>query len=396
VAAHSDGSYQLDYPPLRLLAVALWARHEHVIRGEITGWEPGDRFNAPPLIVAAACDAVAAIGMFLLVRLWAKRWRAQRLGDDPASPPASEVAWICGLAAAALLWFNVSLLLDGYVWGQADGWLLPFFILAAYFASIQRWFWVGVFIGVGCLVKVQLLIVAPLFFLWPLFAGKPLASLRSLLGFALAAGLLLSPWLIHRDMSWYRISVPYGSRHFPQMTVDASNLPAIMSNKTYDWSLTDTIWNIHLARPHFAWAMTVRQFLIGIYTAAMLLSSLGAALHARRNSASILAALVAPWAVMFAVLPQMHPRYLVWAAALSAAMAGVSLGMTLLHLVVTALASEMLLRQLLLLNPTLAPRLSRALSGFHPHIAWAAMLCAAIFMYEALAFPLRRRKLTGR
>ena len=71
-------------------------------------------------------------------------------------------------------------------------------------------------------------------------------------------------------------------------------------------------------------------------------------------------------------------------------MAGVSLGMTLMHFVVTLLAVVMMLRRLLPLSAELAPKLQRALYGLHPHIAWAVLLCAAIFLYEALALPRKR------
>ncbi len=393
VVAHPDGDYGMDVAPLHLLVDALWARHAHVLHPDLDGWVPDYRFNAPLLMFTTACELMAAIGLFVLVRHWTRRSQAAELGLIYPSAPTSEIPWVCGLIAAALLWYNLALLLDGHVWGESDTWLLPFYIFAAWFGSIGRWFWAGVLVAMGCLFKAQLLFVVPLFVLWPLCAGRPLAALRALLGFAAVGAIFLSPWLIHRDMSWARVAIAYGLHRFPRMTIDASNLSAIMATKSYNWSLTDTVWDIRFSKPHVAYAMSVRAMLIAIYALCLLLSAAGAALHLRRNSSGVLAALVAPWAVLFAVLPQMQPRYFVWAAALSAAMAGVSLGMTLLHLVVTVLAAIMMLRQLLPLNPQLAPKLTAALSGLHPHIAWAVLLCAAIFLYEALALPRRRNAL---
>lgn len=388
--AHPDGDYQLDNPPLRLLTVALWARHQELVQHDVRSWDSSLKFNAPILGFTAACECVAAIALFLLVRIWKRRWMTVRVGVDPIMAAESERPWVLGLTAGILLWINAATLLDGYVWGQSDAWLLPFFLIAACFASTERWFWAGIACCIGCFFKAQLLLVAPLFFLWPLFGGKPLAALRALFGFAIAAALLLSPWLIHRDMSWYRIAVVYGMHRFPQMTLDASNLPAIMGNATYKWSLDDTVWNIRLSHPRFAYDLTVRGMLISIYALSLLMCSVGAAMHARRKSVGALAAMVAPWVLLFAIVPEMQPRYLMWAAALSAAMAGVSLGMTLMHLIVTALAVVMMLRRLLPLNPDFAPHLQRALYGLHPHIAWAVLLCAAIFLYEALALPRKR------
>ena len=96
--------------------------------------------------------------------------------------------------------------------------------------------------------------------------------------------------------------------------------------------------------------------------------------------------------MLFALLPQMHERYLLWAAAVIAVTVAVSFGWGLTYLVVTALSTSMILRLLLEFGQDRlqAPRLSRVLASMHPGAAWAVLLCAGIFLYFAIA-PHRRQ-----
>jgi len=77
------GDYNLDYPPLRLAVMTLWARHVQRLRPEMDGY-PADRVEdtalvqdedvaEPVLLFNAYCAAAAAVAMFLLVWLWVQR-----------------------------------------------------------------------------------------------------------------------------------------------------------------------------------------------------------------------------------------------------------------------------------------------------------------------------------
>jgi hypothetical protein len=88
--------------------------------------------------------------------------------------------------------------------------------------------------------------------------------------------------------------------------------------------------------------------------------------------------------VLFAVLGQMHERYLVWGAALTAAGVGVGLGMTLMHLVVSGLALGMMAHSQLGFDRGFAPEWHRFIAGMHPDAGWAVLLCAGIYLYMAL------------
>jgi hypothetical protein len=102
----------------------------------------------------------------------------------------------CGLVAATLVWLNPALILIGFGWPQWDGWVLPFFLIAAVLASINWWLLAGVMLGVGCMFKGQLLLIAPVLLLCPLFAGWPGRFFRIIAGWTAAAAIVLWPWLI--------------------------------------------------------------------------------------------------------------------------------------------------------------------------------------------------------
>ncbi|MGA2231130.1 MAG: hypothetical protein ABSH22_09560 [Tepidisphaeraceae bacterium] len=110
--------------------------------------------------------------------------------------PPIHRGWACGLVAALLLWFDPSVIVDSHVWPQWDVWMLPPFFLAALAATLDWWFVAGVIIGVGVMFKGQTLMLAPVLAIWPLFAGRFAALARLTTGFILAAGVILSPWLV--------------------------------------------------------------------------------------------------------------------------------------------------------------------------------------------------------
>jgi hypothetical protein len=110
--------------------------------------------------------------------------------------PAPFRAPACGLIAATLVWLNPALILEGFGFPQWDGWILPFFVIAAVLASINWWLSAGVVLGVGCMFKGQLLFLTPVLLLCPLFAGWPGRFLRIMAGWTAAAGIVLWPWLV--------------------------------------------------------------------------------------------------------------------------------------------------------------------------------------------------------
>ena len=377
----------------------------------------------------------------------------RRRGTPPLiveSSPVPTRAWVLGLIAAVLIWFCPAILYDAHVWPQWDVWLLPSFFFAAWLCSIEWWFAAGLLIPFGILMKGQLTMVTPIFVLWPLLEGKPMAAARFGLGFAVAAVAVLLPWLVngwvawvfvavttiasawllvflsrsvprianrrsiplwiaavfvvnvclaavifHGSMSWYKVSFDYPTRHFRIMAMgEADNLAALLGFPPFLWRLDEPMFTLHVPLIHSQRVITIKAVLIAIYSVCLLLCALGAASKSRRNDPAFVIALTAPWVVLFAVLPQMHERYLLWAAAVSATCIAVSIGWGLMHVVVTAISTSMILRMLLVLHPLLTPGLNKVLASLHPGVAWAVLLCAGIYLYAAVA-PHRRTRSNG-
>ena len=123
------------------------------------------------------------------------------------------------------------------------------------------------------------------------------------------------------SFAWLRIGFLYGSERYPYLFISSCyNLPSLLS----DWnlSLKTPFWSSQLGAFHFV--LTLQWTLRLIYLAALVLCALGAARHARSRDPRLLIAIAAPWLIMFALLAQMHERYLLWGAVLSAVALGVS------------------------------------------------------------------------
>jgi hypothetical protein len=112
---------------------------------------------------------------------------------------------IPGFIGAMMLWFSPAVHISAYGWPSSDIWIVPFFLWAVLLASLNWWFAAGLVVGVGTMLKGQQSIAAGLFLLWPLFMLQYGASLRWLAGFVLAAGVVVSPWLL-RDMTTHELN----------------------------------------------------------------------------------------------------------------------------------------------------------------------------------------------
>lgn len=412
IREHPDGQYDLDYTPARLLADALWVRHERLVYPHVREWQRPYGFTAPLLWFNTACELLAALGAFLLVRHWV--WRGtlprdvnpsrvgraapvrevqlpwdpqQRIVDAPTerqSFPVPARAWILGMIAALLIWFNPAILFDAHVYPQWEVWLLPSFFFAAWLASRGNWLLAGLVLPIGLLLKGQLSMVLPIFILWPLFGRQWKAALRLLIGFVIATVVLLSPWLIHLDFSWWKIGFIYPINHWQRMGGNTENVPALL--ESFGWSLMDPVFHV----PHWLHhkgEISVKRLMTIIYVICLLLSAWGIARKDRRNDPAFLIALATPWLLMFTLLGQMNDRYYLWGAAVTATTIAISLGWGLLHVLISAIATAMIVRTMLTWGQRTPdyPRLAHVLDGLHPGISWAVVLITAIFLYCALA-----------
>src|SRR6266536_2274127 len=176
-----EKDYGLDYPPLRLLVMAIWAKE---VRNQFPGVDNGHTKLINPLLkINLLCELLSAVAIFFLVRLCVQRCSRTTRASLLPGLPLRDRASICGLAAASVAWLEPSMILDAHGWPQWDVWILPFYLFAALAALKNRWFWCGCLLAAGAMFKGQLLFVAPFFVLWPLWQKRWISALRVLAGF---------------------------------------------------------------------------------------------------------------------------------------------------------------------------------------------------------------------
>lgn len=219
------------------------------------------------------------------------------------------------------------------------------------------------------------------------------AADRSLRAGLMAAGvagvLVLTTLAFDRTWSWYQVGYAFPQEHHRALAMGpASNLPALLM-RVYRLELHTPAAAIPVPWRDAAIELDLRDLLVCVYAATLALCAWGAARHDRRGSPGLLVALVAPWALMFALMPQMHERYLFWAAALGGVAIASSLGMTLMHLLIVLLSSVMIGHQLLNMNPRFLPEAHGIIGKTYPSIGWAVVLAALIYLYAALRVPSR-------
>src|SRR6266545_6260820 len=200
--------YGLDYPPLRLLVMAIWAKQ---VRNQFPGVDDGHPKLVNPLLkINLLCELLSAAAIFFLVRLCVQRSSRTTKSSLLPNLPLQDRASICGLAAASVAWLEPSMILDAHGWPQWDVWILPFYLFAAFAALKSRWFCCGCLVAAGAMLKGQLLFVAPFFVLWPLWQKRWTSTLRVLAGFAATSALIASPWLLRTPAAWITVAAVAG------------------------------------------------------------------------------------------------------------------------------------------------------------------------------------------
>ncbi|HSV15637.1 MAG TPA: hypothetical protein VLI90_15355, partial [Tepidisphaeraceae bacterium] len=231
---------------------------------------------------------------------------------------------------------------------------------------------------------------------------------------AVGAALPLCMSLFHGSTAWWDCGFHFGTVHWPYMTMGLTdNLPGILAHR-YGWTMEDLAAIVTTIPAHAVhhWPaepidVTIRQLLLAIYGTMLLLSGIGLGLHARRRDRRVLAALVTPWLMFFCFPPQIHERYLLFAAGAACLCAGVSVGMTLLGVFLSLVTFVMTLHCMMAnnggqQNPQFdqwlaqqfprffdsgdaAGKVFRFFEGTHPDLGWAVLLCGGIFLYFTLA-----------
>src|SRR5437667_6250026 len=408
--------------------MAVWAKH---VRSEFPEVDDGHpKLVSALLKINLLCELLSAVAIFFLVRLCLQRspWttRSRLLHGFWLKDRAS----ICALAAASVAWLEPSMILDAHGWPQWDVWILPFYLFAALAALKNRWFRCGCLLAAGAMFKGQLLFVAPFFVFWPLWQKRCTRALRMLAGFTAMTALMVSPWVLRTpaawiavvaiagisllapfhgripdrggwiagitgcgvfvigaltggSFAWLRLGFIYGSEHYPYLFISSCyNLPLLLSK--LGWSLKDPFWSAHFGSLDFH--LTLQWTLRLLYLGALAVCAHGAGRQVRDRDPRVLIAITAPWLLMFALLGQMHERYLVWGAVVSAVALGVSLRLSIIHFIISAASTAMIVHVMLIdkkLESTL-PAID-LLKHIRSYASVVVLACVAVYLWDALA-----------
>jgi hypothetical protein len=280
------------------------------------------------------------------------------------------------------------------------------------------------------MLKGQLLFVAPFFVLWPLWQKRWSGALQVLAGVAATSALIASPWLLrtgvawvavgaacavmllfcvryelpHRTawvagtiacavfvsgaftgggFAWLQIGFVYGSEHYPYLFISSCyNLASLLAE--FGLSLKDSLLSVHVGALHLH--LTMQWALRLIYLGVLALCALGVARHLRNRDPRALIAIAAPWLLMFALLGQMHERYLMWGAVVSAVALGVSVRLTIVHFIISIASATMIL-QVMLVDKKLQATLPaiNALKHIRPYGSIVVLGCVAVYLWDTLS-----------
>jgi hypothetical protein len=250
--------------------------------------------------------------------------------------------------------------------------LVGFAITTAFLASPWLLRNPAAWIAVGIVASVSLL-----FLLWdrPRHAGTWIAGLTAIAVFVVGA-------FDGGSFAWLQVGFLYGSEHYPYLFISSCyNLSSLLANS--GWELKDSFWSADFGSLHFD--LTLQWTLRLFYLGGLALCALGAARHVRNRDPRLLIAIVMPWLLMFALLGQMHERYLVWGAVISAVALGANVRLSVLHFIIS-LASLTMIVHVMLIDKKLDATLEAIefLNGLRPYASGLVLACVAVCLWDAL------------
>ncbi len=303
-------------------------------------------------------------------------------------PMAAVRFLIGGLAFAALMalpWMIYT--------NTARAWLIVVLITAIASAIVlgrrRKFDRVGIIVAVVVAITILPLMIRPEY--WVLYLASPLLMfmtavlprwvpsrwLPPLILAELAMAIFFAGAAFGGHFDWFEIGYLYPQHHYPLLTMSGANLGTILMS--YGWNIKDTV--------SLSWLtdMTIRSFLIMLFCITLVPCGIGAAIRANRRSPAILISIAVPWVMMFAFMPQMHERYLLWGAVVMCAGVGISIGDGLLAAAVTFFAWANMAAATLPNNPRLAPGLTAMVRGMMSGSAWGVVFLALVCLYAAVA-----------
>jgi hypothetical protein len=303
-------------------------------------------------------------------------WRAL----PPLLADADHLGWLLWRLAAALVAFLP------FIFPRAIRWRAPIIQGGLIgLAAASRW-WPAL----AADQRLAILLVGGLALVLVLSAWcLPVSASCAWICAAAAAALFLCVPLFDGSMAWYTVGIKFGTRHWQTLYwCKAANLGAILQ-ETYHWkwtSKTDVSWFLPFVSG--PWKVEVRSVMIALYAIGLLLCSIAAARHYRRHDRRFLYAIVAPWAIMYAFMPQMVDRYAMWGAALAAAIAVMDIFGLMFYVMFNVMAVVAMAHFMIGMPPgeksTVAKEYGRGIVGTFPALGWGAIALTSAMLALAL------------
>jgi hypothetical protein len=289
------------------------------------------------------------------------------------APNMAAWIWIACVAAAAILAYHAQRL-AAYRFGKWPAMLIA--------VALVLWPWLRPgdlkWAPVGVLLA-ALIVFAPRF--------RSRLKIPEICAALATVALACAGILFDGSVAWFRVGFTQAVDRYRWLNGwSTGNLPAILAGR-YRWRIDDVLLTIPNTIFGGPTPVTIEWALKLTFAITIVLCAIGLARHDRRRDLRVLCALAAPWLLSFAILPQMHERYLVWAAAMTAAWASVSIAGLILHLLITGIAFSQMLDPMITIagQQHAVPRLSRFFHGLFPEIGWMVLLVAGIYLFLSLA-----------
>lgn len=182
------------------------------------------------------------------------------------------------------------------------------------------------------------------------FSSVPFFATAVVMGSIFLAGVYFDG-----SFAWLEVGFLYGTRHYQMMTVGPSPNLALLMYNLWHYELGDVLF----VSPEYyripPITFTVSLFLRTLYGISLVLCCIGAAMHFVRKDPRFLLAIITPWLTMFALLGQMHERYLLWFGAMAASLIAVDLGLAAVGVLMSLICSLQMLHQMISRSPSGVP-----------------------------------------
>jgi hypothetical protein len=215
---------------------------------------------------------------------------------------------------------------------------------------------------------------------------------------AIGAAIFLCIPLFHGGTDWWKLGFFYGTEKHPYMTVGPANNLAALLDARYDIRHIHQVVTTIAPRTFFAWPaqstpVQIKYLLFTLFVTTIPFAAAGIALQWRQRDRRFLLAVATPWLLFYALNSQIHDRYLLFGSGVGAAAAGVSLGMTLLDVLLILITWMQTTHVMMLGNryrwfqwgrefsPSFAREMRQLFEGTHPDLSWAVLLAVAVFFY---------------